>query len=39
MRFEALPLAGAFRVIPEPLSDERGFFARTACAGISPGAG
>lgn len=31
MRFEALPLAGAFRVSPEPHTDERGFFARTAC--------
>lgn len=31
MRFEALPLAGAFRVIPDPHMDERGFFARTAC--------
>ncbi|MCJ2034758.1 dTDP-4-dehydrorhamnose 3,5-epimerase family protein [Methylobacterium sp. J-068] len=32
MRFEALPLAGAFRVAPEPHADARGFFARTACA-------
>jgi dTDP-4-dehydrorhamnose 3,5-epimerase len=31
MRFEALPLAGAFRVSPEPQADARGFFARTAC--------
>ncbi|WP_264050342.1 dTDP-4-dehydrorhamnose 3,5-epimerase family protein [Methylobacterium flocculans] len=31
MVFEALPLAGAFRVSPEPHADERGFFARTAC--------
>ncbi len=31
MRFEETPLAGAYRVWPEPLSDERGFFARTAC--------
>jgi dTDP-4-dehydrorhamnose 3,5-epimerase len=31
MRFEALPLAGAFRVSPEPHADARGFFARTAC--------
>ena len=28
MRFEALPLAGAYSVIPEPHDDERGFFAR-----------
>ncbi|TXM77277.1 dTDP-4-keto-6-deoxy-D-glucose epimerase [Methylobacterium sp. WL69] len=32
MRFEETPLAGAYRVWPEPLSDDRGFFARTACA-------
>ena len=32
MRFEEAPLAGAYRVWPEPLSDARGFFARTACA-------
>lgn len=32
MRFEALPLAGAYRVVPEPQADARGFFARTACA-------
>ncbi|KQP83042.1 dTDP-4-dehydrorhamnose 3,5-epimerase family protein [Methylobacterium sp. Leaf117] len=31
MRFEALPLAGAYRVVPEPHADARGFFARTAC--------
>ena len=31
MRFEETPLAGAYRVWPEPLSDERGFFARTTC--------
>lgn len=31
MRFEELPLAGAYRVSPEPRVDERGFFARTAC--------
>lgn len=31
MHFEALPLAGAFRVSPEPHVDARGFFARTAC--------
>lgn len=32
MRFEALPLAGAYRIVPEPVADARGFFARTACA-------
>lgn len=32
MRFEALPLAGAYRIVPEPQADARGFFARTACA-------
>ena len=32
MRFEALPLPGAYRVVPEPHADARGFFARTACA-------
>ena len=32
MRFEALPLAGAYRIVPEPHADARGFFARTACA-------
>lgn len=31
MRFEPLPLAGAFRIVPEPHTDERGFFARTSC--------
>lgn len=28
MRFEPLPLGGAFAVVPEPHEDERGFFAR-----------
>ena len=32
MRFEETPLAGAYRVWPEPVADVRGFFARTACA-------
>ncbi|KQT19976.1 dTDP-4-dehydrorhamnose 3,5-epimerase [Methylobacterium sp. Leaf399] len=32
MRIEALSLAGAYRIVPEPATDERGFFARTACA-------
>jgi len=31
MRFEALPLAGAFLITPERLHDERGYFARTWC--------
>ncbi|WP_375456063.1 dTDP-4-dehydrorhamnose 3,5-epimerase family protein [uncultured Methylobacterium sp.] len=31
MRFEPLPLPGAFRIVPEPQADARGFFARTAC--------
>lgn len=31
MKFEALPLAGAYLVDIEPLSDHRGFFARTFC--------
>jgi dTDP-4-dehydrorhamnose 3,5-epimerase len=32
MIFEPLPLSGAFRVILEPISDERGSFARRFCA-------
>lgn len=32
MTFEGLELAGAFLLVPEPRSDERGFFARTFCA-------
>jgi dTDP-4-dehydrorhamnose 3,5-epimerase len=32
MRFTALPIPGAFRIEIEPLSDSRGFFARTFCA-------
>ena len=31
MRFEALPLSGAFVVEPERIEDARGFFARTFC--------
>jgi dTDP-4-dehydrorhamnose 3,5-epimerase len=31
MTFEALSLAGAFRIVPEPIEDARGFFARTWC--------
>ncbi|TXN40724.1 dTDP-4-dehydrorhamnose 3,5-epimerase [Methylobacterium sp. WL30] len=31
MRFETLPLPDAFRIVPEPYADERGFFARTYC--------
>ncbi|SFG44774.1 dTDP-4-dehydrorhamnose 3,5-epimerase family protein [Methylobacterium gossipiicola] len=31
MRFEETPIPGAYRVWPEPLSDDRGFFARTHC--------
>ena len=31
MRFENTPLAGAFVLEIEPLTDERGFFARTFC--------
>lgn len=33
MIFAETPLAGAYRVEPEPIGDERGFFARTLCAG------
>lgn len=32
MRFEPLDLPGAFRVVWEPQSEERGMFARTFCA-------
>lgn len=32
MILEATPLAGAFVVVPEPISDNRGFFARLFCA-------
>ena len=32
MRFEPLPISGAFRIDIEPISDERGFFARTFAA-------
>lgn len=31
MRFSATPLDGAFVIEPEPVTDERGFFARTFC--------
>lgn len=31
MRFTELPLSGAFLVEIEPIEDERGFFARSAC--------
>jgi dTDP-4-dehydrorhamnose 3,5-epimerase len=31
VRFEPLPLPGAFRISLEPREDERGFFARTFC--------
>lgn len=32
LKFLPLPLSGAFVVEPEPIADERGFFARTFCA-------
>ena len=32
MIFEATPLAGAFVIDPEPIADNRGFFARLFCA-------
>lgn len=32
MMFTETPLAGAYLVTPEPIGDERGFFARTLCA-------
>lgn len=31
MKFTPLPLQGAFVIEPEPIADERGFFARTFC--------
>ncbi len=31
MRFEAVPLDGAWLIYPEPIHDDRGFFARTFC--------
>ncbi len=31
MRFEALPIAGAYLIEPDRLEDQRGFFARTWC--------
>lgn len=42
MIFQPLPLAGAYLVRPEPMEDERGFFARLYCketfaaAGLNP---
>jgi len=32
MIFEATPLAGAVLIVPEPITDTRGFFARLYCA-------
>lgn len=32
MRFTELAVAGAFRIDPDPIADERGLFARTFCA-------
>jgi dTDP-4-dehydrorhamnose 3,5-epimerase len=32
MRFEPLAIAGAFRILPAPIKDERGAFARLYCA-------
>lgn len=32
MTFHELPIGGAFVIEPEPVEDERGFFARTWCA-------
>jgi dTDP-4-dehydrorhamnose 3,5-epimerase len=32
VRFEETPLAGSFFIDPEPVADERGFFARTFCS-------
>lgn len=32
MIFEETPLGGAYLVVPEPLADQRGFFARLFCA-------
>lgn len=43
MKFVPLPLEGAFLIEPEPVADERGFFARTFCReefsahGLNPG--
>lgn len=43
MRFIPAPLAGAYLIEPEPIADERGFFARTWCRnefaenGLNPG--
>ena len=31
MRFTETKVAGAFLIEPEPIADERGFFARTFC--------
>ena len=32
MIFEALSFSGAYLLLPEPMADERGFFARTFCS-------
>jgi dTDP-4-dehydrorhamnose 3,5-epimerase len=32
VKFDAVPLPGAYLIEPEPMVDERGFFARTWCA-------
>lgn len=32
MKFTATPLKGAYLIEPEPITDERGFFARSFCA-------
>lgn len=39
MILDATPLAGAFVVVPEPISDNRGFFARLFCAETFAGRG
>lgn len=39
MRLEALPLAGLHRVIPAPIEDNRGFFARCYSRDMLAGAG
>jgi dTDP-4-dehydrorhamnose 3,5-epimerase len=31
MKFNALPLLGAYLIEPDPIADERGYFARTFC--------
>ena len=32
MLFDPLAIEGAYRIVPEPVADDRGFFARTFCA-------